>query len=103
MSSRHVPSNRKVRSETCDVSLVVPEKVRLGHMVDACCLTALIAQGCMSSHSQPYFIAEQAIEVHKSFCGIIRSPSTKFLLHFARIHRSSPVPLLPLHQQTAES
>jgi hypothetical protein len=49
--------------------------------------------------SASFFIAEQAIEVHKSFCGIVCCPLSKFLLHFANIHRSSPVPWLPLRQK----
>ncbi len=41
-------------------------------------------------------MTEQAVEVHKLFCGVICCPLTKLPLHFANIHRSSPVPWLPL-------
>jgi hypothetical protein len=53
--------------------------------------------------SASFFIAEQAIEVHKSFCGVSFRPLTQFPLHFTNIHRSSPVTWLPLHQKSSKA
>ena len=53
----------------------------------------------MVCYSQPYFMTEQAVEVYELLRWIICSPLTQFSLHFANIHRSSPVTWLPLHEK----
>jgi hypothetical protein len=56
----------------------------------------MILESFMGGDSQPYFVTEQAIEIREFLFRIICCPLTKFPLHFTHIHRSSPVPELPL-------
>src|SRR5713101_1593415 len=54
-------------------------------------------------YSQPYFMTEQAVEVHKLLRWFLCGPLTEFSLHFANIHRSSPVAWLPLLRNFLEA
>ena len=77
--------------ESLEVSFEVSIEVAHGFTVYACRFSSLVGVDGVVCYSQPCFVTEQAIEIHKLLCGVICCPLTKFPLHFANIHRSSPV------------
>jgi len=86
-------------AETLQIAFHVPIEVAHGFAVYACRFSSLVGIDRMMSDSEPHNITEQAREVHKTFGGILCRPLTQFPLHFAHIHRASPVPELPLHKK----
>ena len=85
-------------AEALQVAFHVPIEVAHGFAVYAGRFSSLVGIDSLMSDSEPHDITEQAIEVHKTF-GILCRPLTRFPLHFAHIHRASPVPELPLHKK----
>src|SRR5215475_3820244 len=61
------------------------------HSVYTCCLSSSIGVDVSVGRSQSGLITEQVIEVCELPFVVLYRSSTKFLLHFANIHRSSPV------------
>jgi hypothetical protein len=78
--------------ESLEVSFEVSIEVAHCFTVYACRFSSLVGVDGIVSYSQPYFIAEQSVEVLEVVFGFLSGFLTKFLLHFIDVHRyASPV------------